>query len=60
MNLFPSLEGEYTNESSIENLTCVQEEMTKVDDDILLRRCYSNVLIVCHIYNMYGWFMNFP
>ena len=45
INLFPSLEGEYTNESAIENLKCVQEEMTKGDDVILLRRCYRTVLM---------------
>ncbi|QSB11706.1 DUF1643 domain-containing protein [Lysinibacillus fusiformis] len=35
MNLFPSLEGEDTNESATENLKCVQEEVTKVDDVII-------------------------
>jgi len=35
MNLFPSLEGEDTNESATENLKCVQEEITKVDDVII-------------------------
>ena len=35
MNLFPSIEGEDTNESATENLKCVQEEMTKVDDVII-------------------------
>ena len=35
MNLFPSIEGENTNESATENLKCVQEEVTKVDDVII-------------------------
>ncbi|MGG2057228.1 DUF1643 domain-containing protein [Lysinibacillus pakistanensis] len=35
MNLFPSLEGEDTNESATENLKCVQEEITKVNDVII-------------------------
>ncbi|MGE7913245.1 DUF1643 domain-containing protein [Lysinibacillus xylanilyticus] len=35
MNLFPSLEGKETNESATENLKCVQEEVTKVDDVII-------------------------
>jgi len=35
MNLFSSLEGKDTNESATENLKCVQEEMTKVDDVII-------------------------
>lgn len=35
MNLFPSLEGEDTNEPATENLKCVQEEITKVDDVII-------------------------
>lgn len=35
MNLFPSLEDKDTNESAIENLKCIQEEMTKVDDVII-------------------------
>ena len=35
MNLFPSIEGQDTNESSTENLKCVQEEVTKVDDVII-------------------------
>ncbi|MFF5819299.1 DUF1643 domain-containing protein [Lysinibacillus capsici] len=35
MNLFPSIEGENTNESATENLKCVQEEMTKVNDVII-------------------------
>ena len=35
MNLFPSLEGKDTNESATENLKCIQEEMTKVDDVII-------------------------
>lgn len=35
MNLFPSLEGKNTNESATENLKCVQEEVTKVDDVII-------------------------
>lgn len=35
MNLFPSLESKDTNESATENLKCIQEEMTKVDDVII-------------------------
>lgn len=35
MNLFPSLEGKDSNESATENLKCVQEEVTKVDDVII-------------------------
>jgi len=35
MNLFPSLKDKKTNESATENLKCVQEEMTKVDDVII-------------------------
>lgn len=35
MNLFPSIEGQDKNESSTENLKCVQEEVTKVDDIII-------------------------
>lgn len=35
MNLFPSLEGKDTNGSATENLKCIQEEMTKVDDVII-------------------------
>ena len=35
MNLSPSLEGKDTNESATENLKCVQEEVTKVDDVII-------------------------
>lgn len=35
MNLFPSLEDEDTNESATENLKCIQEEITKVDDVII-------------------------
>lgn len=35
LNLFPSLEGEDTNESATENLKCIQEEITKVDDVII-------------------------
>lgn len=35
MNLFPSLEGNDTNESATENLKSVQEEVTKVDDVII-------------------------
>lgn len=35
MNLFPSLEGKETNESATDNLKCIQEEMTKVDDVII-------------------------
>ena len=35
MNLFPSLGDKDTNESAIENLKCIQEEMTKVDDVII-------------------------
>lgn len=35
MNLFPSLESKDTNESTTENLKCIQEEMTKVDDVII-------------------------
>ena len=35
MNLLPSLEGKNTNESATENLKCVQEEVTKVDDVII-------------------------
>ncbi len=33
--LFSSLEGKDTNESATENLKCVQEEMTKVEDVII-------------------------
>jgi len=35
MNLFPSLEDKETNESATENLKCIQEEVTKVDDVII-------------------------
>ncbi|MFY0520468.1 DUF1643 domain-containing protein [Lysinibacillus sp. UGB7] len=35
MNLFPSIEEQDTNESATENLKCVQEEVTKVDDVII-------------------------
>lgn len=35
MNLFPSIEGQGSNESATENLKCVQEEVTKVDDVII-------------------------
>ena len=35
MNLFPSLVSEDTNESATENLKCVQEEVTKVEDVII-------------------------
>lgn len=35
MNLFPSIEGNDTNESATENLKCVQEVITKVDDVII-------------------------
>lgn len=35
MNLFPSIEGQDSNESATENLKCVQEEVTKVDDVII-------------------------
>ncbi|WP_320939287.1 DUF1643 domain-containing protein [Lysinibacillus capsici] len=35
MNLFPSIERKDTNESATENLKCIQEEMTKVDDVII-------------------------
>lgn len=35
MNLFPSLEDKDTNESTTENLKCIQEEMTRVDDFII-------------------------
>jgi len=35
MNLFLSLKDKKTNESATENLKCVQEEMTKVDDVII-------------------------
>lgn len=36
MNLFPSLVNEDTNESATENLKWVQEEVTKVDDIIII------------------------
>lgn len=35
MNLFTSIEEKDTNESATENLKCVQEEVTKVDDVII-------------------------
>lgn len=35
MNLYPSIEGQDLNESATENLMCVQEEVTKVDDVII-------------------------
>ncbi|WP_225340569.1 DUF1643 domain-containing protein [Lysinibacillus capsici] len=35
MNLFPSIECKDISESATENLKCVQEEMTKVDDVII-------------------------
>lgn len=35
MNLFPALEDKETKESATENLKCIQEEMTKVDDVII-------------------------
>ncbi|WP_144788538.1 DUF1643 domain-containing protein [Lysinibacillus fusiformis] len=35
MNLYPSTEGQDSNESATNNLMCVQEEVTKVDDVII-------------------------
>lgn len=35
MNLFPFIEGNNSNQSATENLKCVQEEVTKVDDVII-------------------------
>jgi len=35
MNLYPSIEGQDLNESATDNLMCVQEEVTKVDDVII-------------------------
>jgi hypothetical protein len=34
-NLFPSLEGDETKESVIENLKCIQEAIARVDDVII-------------------------
>ncbi|MED2946308.1 DUF1643 domain-containing protein [Bacillus subtilis] len=35
VNLFPSIEGDETKESSIENLKCIQEAVARVDDVII-------------------------
>lgn len=35
VNLFPSIEGDETKESDIENLKCIQEAITRVDDVII-------------------------
>jgi hypothetical protein len=35
VNLFPSMEGEETQESSIENIKCIQEAINRVDDVII-------------------------
>ncbi|MDR4316643.1 Uncharacterized protein conserved in bacteria [Niallia circulans] len=35
VNLFPSIEGEETKESDIDNLKCIQEAIARVDDVII-------------------------
>lgn len=35
VNLFPSIDGDETKESAIENLKCIQEAIPKVDDVII-------------------------
>ncbi|WP_082161904.1 DUF1643 domain-containing protein [Bacillus velezensis] len=35
VNLFPSIEGDKTKESDTENLKCIQEAITRVDDVII-------------------------
>lgn len=35
VNLFPSIEGDETKESAIENLKCIQEALARVDDVII-------------------------
>lgn len=35
VNLFPSIEGDETKESVIENLKCIQEAIARVDDVII-------------------------
>lgn len=35
VNLFPSMDGDETKESSVENLKCIQEAIARVDDVII-------------------------
>ncbi|WP_240490459.1 DUF1643 domain-containing protein [Oceanobacillus sp. E9] len=35
VNLFPSMDGVETKESSVENLKCIQEAIARVDDVII-------------------------